>query len=53
MTGSRDTATVEFEYIPHGTLAYFGAYDVHHTRLMGRDRADHRHHTLSVSWCAR
>jgi transposase len=26
---------VEFEYERHGTLAYFGAYDVHHARLMG------------------
>jgi transposase len=26
---------VEFEYRRHGTLAYFGAYDVHHARLMG------------------
>jgi transposase len=28
-------ARVEFEYERHGTLAYFGAYDVHHARLMG------------------
>jgi transposase len=27
---------VEFEYERHGTLAYFGAYDVHQARLMGR-----------------
>jgi DDE superfamily endonuclease len=27
---------VEFEYERHGTLAYFGAYDVHQSRLMGR-----------------
>ena len=27
---------VEFEYRRHGTLAYFGAYDVHRARLMGR-----------------
>jgi transposase len=27
---------VEFEYARHGTLAYFGAYDVHRARLMGR-----------------
>ena len=26
----------EFEYDRHGTLAYFGAYDVHRARLMGR-----------------
>ena len=26
---------VEFEYERHGTLAYFGAYDVHHARLIG------------------
>ncbi len=29
-------ARVEFEYDRHGTLAYFGAYDVHRARLMGR-----------------
>ena len=27
---------MEFEYRRHGTLAYFGAYDVHRARLMGR-----------------
>jgi transposase len=27
---------VEFEYDRHGTLSYFGAYDVHHAALMGR-----------------
>jgi hypothetical protein len=27
---------VEFEYERHGTLAYFGAYDVHHARLIGQ-----------------
>jgi transposase len=27
---------VEFEYDRHGTLAYFGAYDVHRAQLMGR-----------------
>jgi transposase len=27
---------VEFEYDRHGTLAYFGAYDVHCARLIGR-----------------
>jgi transposase len=27
---------VEFEYDRHGTLAYFGAYDVHRARLIGR-----------------
>lgn len=27
---------VEFEYERHGTLAYFGAYDVHRAHLMGR-----------------
>ena len=26
---------VEFEYERQGTLAYFGAYDVHHARLIG------------------
>ena len=26
---------MEFEYERHGTLAYFGAYDVHRARLMG------------------
>ncbi len=30
------TRRVEFEYCRHGTLAYFGAYDVHRARLMGR-----------------
>jgi transposase len=29
-------ARVEFEYERHGTLAYFGAYDVHRARLIGR-----------------
>ena len=28
-------ARVEFEYDRHGTLAYFGAYDVHQARLIG------------------
>lgn len=27
---------VEFEYERHGTLAYFGAYDVHRAKLIGR-----------------
>jgi transposase len=27
---------VEFEYKRHGTLAYFGAYDVHRAQLIGR-----------------
>jgi transposase len=27
---------VEFEYERHGTLAYFGAYDVHRAQLIGR-----------------
>jgi len=27
---------VEFEYNRHGTVAYFGAYDVHRAHLMGR-----------------
>lgn len=30
------TRRVEFEYERHGTLAYFGAYDVHRAQLMGR-----------------
>lgn len=30
------TRRVEFEYERHGTLAYFGAYDVHCAQLMGR-----------------
>jgi transposase len=30
------TRRVEFEYDRHGTLAYFGAYDVHRAKLMGR-----------------
>jgi hypothetical protein len=29
-------ARVEFEYERGGTLAYFGAYDVHHARLIGQ-----------------
>ena len=35
-TGRGRTRRVEFEYRRHGTLAYFGAYDVHRARLMGR-----------------
>lgn len=34
--GPGRTRRVEFEYCRHGTLAYFGAYDVHRPRLMGR-----------------
>lgn len=34
--GPGRTRRVEFEYTRHGTLAYFGAYDVHRARLMGR-----------------
>jgi len=34
--GHGRTRRVEFEYRRHGTLAYFGAYDVHRARLMGR-----------------
>ena len=30
------TRRVEFEYDRHGTLAYFGAYDVHRAHLSGR-----------------
>jgi DDE superfamily endonuclease len=30
------TRRVEFEYDRHGTLAYFGAYDVHRAVLVGR-----------------
>jgi hypothetical protein len=30
------TRRVEFEYDRHGTLAYFGAYDVHRATLIGR-----------------
>jgi transposase len=33
--GPRRPARVEFEYQRHGTLAYFGGYDVHHARLIG------------------
>ena len=33
--GPGRVARVEFEYERHGTLAYFGAYDVHHARLIG------------------
>jgi transposase len=32
----RRARRVEFEYERHGTLAYFGAYDVHRAQLMGR-----------------
>jgi hypothetical protein len=34
--GAGRVRRVEFEYDRHGTLAYFGAYDVHRARLMGR-----------------
>lgn len=34
--GPGRTRRVEFEYSRHGTLAYFGAYDVHRARLIGR-----------------
>jgi hypothetical protein len=34
--GSGHARRVEFEYTRKGTLAYFGAYDVHRARLMGR-----------------
>jgi transposase len=34
--GPGRTRRVEFEYRRGGTLAYFGAYDVHRARLMGR-----------------
>lgn len=34
--GPGRSARVEFEYERGGTLAYFGAYDVHHARLCGR-----------------
>lgn len=34
--GPGHTARVEFEYQRGGTLAYFGAYDVHQATLMGR-----------------
>jgi transposase len=34
--GAGRVARVEFEYERHGTLAYFGAYDVHRARLAGR-----------------
>lgn len=33
--GPGRVARVEFEYDRHGTLAYFGAYDVHQARLIG------------------
>jgi hypothetical protein len=32
----RRARRVEFEYDRHGTLAYFGAYDVHRAQLIGR-----------------
>lgn len=34
--GPGRTRRVEFEYRRGGTLAYLGAYDVHHAQLMGR-----------------
>jgi transposase len=34
--GPGRTRRVEFEYRRHSTLAYFGAYDVHQARLIGR-----------------
>jgi DDE superfamily endonuclease len=34
--GAGRVRRVEFEYDRHGTLAYFGAYDVHRALLMGR-----------------
>jgi transposase len=34
--GAGRVRRVEFEYDRHGTLAYFGAYDVHRAHLMGR-----------------
>jgi transposase len=33
--GPRRPTRVEFEYVRRGTLAYFGAYDVHRARLIG------------------
>lgn len=33
---------VELEYRRGGTLAYLAAYDVHHTKVIGKVRADHR-----------
>jgi transposase len=37
LAGGPGRATrVEFEYDRHGTLAYFGAYDVHQARLIGQ-----------------
>jgi transposase len=35
-TGPGRLRRVEFEYDRHGTLAYFGAYDVHRAALMGQ-----------------
>jgi hypothetical protein len=35
-TGPGRVARVEFEYERGGTAAYFGAYDVHHARLIGQ-----------------
>jgi transposase len=40
--GPRRATGVEFEYQRHGTLAYFGAYDVHHGRLIGQVAPHHR-----------
>src|SRR5206468_9542669 len=34
--GPRRTRRVEFEYRRGGTLAYFGAYDVHRAQLIGQ-----------------
>ena len=33
--GPRRVSRVEFEYDRHGTLAYFGAYDVHQATMIG------------------
>jgi hypothetical protein len=43
---------VEFEYERHGTLAYFGAYDVHRAALIGRV-APHTGIAPFVRWCVR
>ncbi len=44
-TGPGRLRRVEFEYDRHGTLAYFGAYDVHRAVLMGREPEHRLRHT--------
>ena len=51
--GPGRTRRVEFEYRRHGTLAYFGAYDVHRARLMGPGGAQDWDRTVRVRWSTR